>query len=93
MAIELIDGESKDQRSAVLSVFTLAFARDPMMRWLYPEPEAYLTHFPEFAAAFGGPSFSAGTAWASEDTGGAAPRSLRAANGSEPPSNSYFPSI
>ena len=72
MAIELIDGESEDQRSAVLSAFTLAFARDPMMRWLYPEPEAYLTHFPEFAGAFGGPSFDAGTAWASEDIGGAA---------------------
>lgn len=72
MAIELVDGESKERRRAVLGALTLAFARDPIMRWLYPEPEAYLTHFPKFADAFGGPAFGAGTAWAPEDNSGAA---------------------
>ena len=72
MTVELVDGESKERRRAVISALTLAFARDPIMRWLYPEPEAYLTHFPKFADAFGGPAFGAGTAWASEDNSGAA---------------------
>ena len=72
MTVELVDGESKERRRAVISALTLAFARDPIMRWLYPEPEAYLTHFPKFADAFGGPAFGAGTAWAPEDNSGAA---------------------
>jgi ribosomal protein S18 acetylase RimI-like enzyme len=72
MGIELIDEDSKQRRNAALSALTLAFARDPIMRWLYPEPDAYLTHFPKFAGAFGGPSFGAGTAWAPEDNSGAA---------------------
>ena len=50
----------------------LAFIRDPMMRWLYPEPEAYLNHFPAFARSFVGPAFQSGTAWLSDDLGGAA---------------------
>ena len=72
MEIELIDRDSEKRRRAVLSALTLAFARDPLSRWLFPEPQAYLTYFPEFTAAFGGPAFSAGTVWASEDTSGAA---------------------
>lgn len=26
---------------------------DPVQRWLYPEPQQYLAHSPEFLAAFG----------------------------------------
>lgn len=72
MAIELIDAESEECCREAIDALTLAFARDPVMRWLYPEPTAYLTHSPEFTRAFGGPSFRAGSAWASEDGGGAA---------------------
>ncbi len=50
----------------------LAFVRDPVVRWLYPEPQAYLRHFPGFARAFGGPAFGSETAWVSDDLGGAA---------------------
>ena len=32
----------------------LAFAADPPMRFLFPDPQAYLEHFPAFAEAFGG---------------------------------------
>jgi hypothetical protein len=41
----------------VLATLVLAFAADPVERWLYPEPEQYLTRFPHFLAAFGGPAF------------------------------------
>lgn len=33
------------------------------MRWLYPEPEQYLTAFPDLLVAFGGRSFTDETVW------------------------------
>lgn len=59
-------------RDRAIAALTLAFIRDPVMRWLFPEPEAYLSLFPDFARAFGGRAFESGTAWASDDQGGAA---------------------
>ena len=40
-----------------------AFTDDPVERWLYPESQQYLTHFPEFLAAFGGKAFDEQTVW------------------------------
>ena len=71
MTIAVIDG-SEEKRSQAISVLVLAFSRDPVMRWLYREPKAYLEHFPGFARAFGGPAFENDTAWLSDDLGGAA---------------------
>lgn len=71
MTIELMDRESQDARQRVVAALTLAFAADPVMRWLYPEPSAYLRDFPGFAAAFAAASFGAGTTWQSDDVGGA----------------------
>ncbi|MEZ4334476.1 MAG: N-acetyltransferase [Myxococcota bacterium] len=65
-------GASGAKRAKAIHALTLAFVRDPVMRWLFPTPEAYLTHFPRFAAAFGGPAFGAGTAWLYGDGSGAA---------------------
>ena len=72
MTIGLIDGGSDEQRSRCVHALVLAFIRDPVMRWLYPEPESYLTHFPGFVRAFGGPAFRSDTAWLSDDLGGVA---------------------
>ena len=72
MAVELIKGDSEERRAEVVSALTLAFARDPFSRWMYPDPHAYLTHNPAFALAFGGPAFRAGTVWAASRTHGAA---------------------
>jgi ribosomal protein S18 acetylase RimI-like enzyme len=52
----------RDQARALYTL-VLAFAGDPVERWLYPEPQQYLTFFPRFLAAFGGRAFTAGTAW------------------------------
>jgi GNAT superfamily N-acetyltransferase len=71
MTTRLIDGDSQDSRRQVVSALTLAFVADPVMRWMYPEPEAYLEFFPKFAAAFASASFSANTTWLSTDGGGA----------------------
>jgi ribosomal protein S18 acetylase RimI-like enzyme len=54
-------GESDQER--VIATLVLAFAADPVERWLYPEPRQYLSHFPKFLAAFGGPAFAERTVW------------------------------
>lgn len=71
MTIRLIDGESQEGRRRVIDALTLAFATDPVMRWMYPEPSAYLACFPGFATAFASASFKAKTTWISDDMGGA----------------------
>lgn len=53
----------QDEQQRALDVLVLAFAADPVERWLYPEAQQYLTHFPEFLAAFGGKAFSHETVW------------------------------
>jgi ribosomal protein S18 acetylase RimI-like enzyme len=52
-----------DEQHRALDVLVLAFAADPVERWLYPEARRYLTHFPEFLAAFGGTAFTHETVW------------------------------
>jgi GNAT superfamily N-acetyltransferase len=47
----------------VLSAVTLAFAADPPSRWLFPEADAYLQHFPTFVRGLGGPAVERGTAF------------------------------
>lgn len=70
--IERVARHDGAARRSAIQALTLAFVRDPVMRWLFPTPEIYLTYFPRFADAFGGPAFDAGTAWASDDGSGAA---------------------
>jgi ribosomal protein S18 acetylase RimI-like enzyme len=52
-----------DEQAGALATLVLAFTNDPVERWLYPEPQQYLTHFPEFLAAFGGKAFGEHTVW------------------------------
>ena len=58
-------------RNHVLAVMTVAFSSDPTMRWMYPDAQAYVEHFPGFANAFGGGAFDHGTALVAEGFGGA----------------------
>lgn len=51
-----------DQERAIATIVS-AFADDPVERWLFPESRQYLTHFPEFVAAFGGEAFAEQTVW------------------------------
>jgi ribosomal protein S18 acetylase RimI-like enzyme len=50
-------------RAQVFATLVLAFAADPVERWLYPEAQQYLSAFPKFLAAFGGTAFAQQTAW------------------------------
>jgi ribosomal protein S18 acetylase RimI-like enzyme len=51
------------EQARVIATLVLAFAADPVERWLYPEPEQYLSHFPRFLSAFGGRAFAGRTVW------------------------------
>ena len=47
----------------LISVMVLAFAGDPVARWMYRDPQRYLAYFGGFIRAFAGKAFSSGTAW------------------------------
>jgi ribosomal protein S18 acetylase RimI-like enzyme len=47
----------------VLETLTLAFAADPVERWLYPELRQYRASFPRFLEAFAGDAFAEETVW------------------------------
>ena len=63
---------SSEERANVIATLVLAFAGDPVERWLYPEPGHYLESFPTFLDAFGGRAFDEGTVWRSGDFGAVA---------------------
>ena len=56
-----------DERDRVFATLVLAFAADPVERWLYPDAQQYLTCFPEFLEAFGSKAFDEHTVWALND--------------------------
>ena len=39
----------------------MAFSSDPITRWVFAEPDRYLTYFAEFIPIFGGSALSQGT--------------------------------
>ena len=58
---------SPGESARAYATLVLAFATDPAERWLYPDADQYLTHFPRFLAAFGGRAFDENTAWRFRD--------------------------
>lgn len=50
-----------DRASAVAAVVA-AFANDPILRWVYPDPARYLAAFPQLVELIGGGAFDTGTA-------------------------------
>jgi ribosomal protein S18 acetylase RimI-like enzyme len=53
----------KADQAEALATLVSAFSNDPVERWLYPQSQQYLTHFPEFLKAFGGKAFDERTVW------------------------------
>ncbi len=72
IALDGIESVHSSEAGAATGVITLAFSTDPVARWMYPDPDQYLEHFPEFVRAFAGKSFAAGTAYLAPEGGGAA---------------------
>jgi len=50
-------------REQIIDLLVLAFSADPIERWLYPNPRAYLQHFPIFLSAFTARAFDSATAY------------------------------
>lgn len=46
----------------IVAVLALAFSTDPGARWMYPDPNQYLSYFPQVIQAFGGRAFEHGSA-------------------------------
>ena len=55
----------------VTYAMTIAFAADPFMRWMYPDADAYVKHFPKFVEAFSGAAFQCEAAFVDESFGAA----------------------
>jgi ribosomal protein S18 acetylase RimI-like enzyme len=58
--------ESRDGERAIDTI-VLAFAADPVERWMYPRGGDYLEHFRAFVEAFAGPALADGSAWMLDD--------------------------
>ncbi|MBT0587055.1 GNAT family N-acetyltransferase [Alteromonas oceanisediminis] len=57
----LQESVGEEHTGTYLSPLVSAFILDPVIRWMYPQPEDYLKHFPRFLRAFAGPAFERGT--------------------------------
>ena len=72
MSTPIVKTAGHDDRARVVDVIVLAFVRDPVTRWAFPDPHQYLEFFPEFVNAFGGRAFDHGSAhYADQFAGGA----------------------
>jgi ribosomal protein S18 acetylase RimI-like enzyme len=55
----------------VIDTLVMAFASDPVARWMYPTPNEYLQHFPKLVQAYGGKAFNYDVANYVQDFAGA----------------------
>jgi ribosomal protein S18 acetylase RimI-like enzyme len=72
MAMPTIKSATLADEAAVIAVITLAFSMDPVVRWVYPNPQQYLTAMPLLVKAVGGKAFTHRSAYYVEGYAGAA---------------------
>src|SRR5215204_6219335 len=58
--------------ASIIEVLVRANWEDPAARWVWPDPQQFLTHFPSFVRAFGGKAFAHGSAYYVDGYAGAA---------------------
>ncbi|HYB27988.1 MAG TPA: GNAT family N-acetyltransferase [Solirubrobacteraceae bacterium] len=63
MSSRTLEPVAKLDQPRVIATLVSAFIADPVERWLYPQPFAYLTEFPAFVAAFASEAFEKATVW------------------------------
>lgn len=63
MTTTLIKSANESNQEQAIAVISLAFATDPVSRWIYPDPHQYLSYFPEVVRLFAGNAFEQGTAY------------------------------
>ena len=52
-----------EEISNIVAAIAMAFAADPFVRWMYPDPNQYLSNIHEMLIKFGGRAFDHGTAY------------------------------
>ncbi|MGH7818826.1 MAG: GNAT family N-acetyltransferase [Candidatus Binatia bacterium] len=72
MRVTKIRTVDETEQPRATNVQLMAFSADPIMRWLWPEPDAYVRHFPALVRGFGGRAFENATAHVTEDFRGGA---------------------
>ncbi len=60
------------ESSRAIDSIVLGFGADPILRWLYPEPQKYLTNFPTIVQLYGGGAFEHSSAYQIQNYAGAA---------------------
>lgn len=68
----LIRTATNAEQKYIIAGILLAFSSDPVVRWMYPDPYQYLTHFPRFVQAFSGKAFIQKTVYCIDGYSGAA---------------------
>jgi len=63
---------TQDDVERCAAVLLLAFGNDPFVRWMFPEPERYLTCFGAMTRLFAGTAIGCGSAYLAEDSRAAA---------------------
>lgn len=63
MTTKLIKSANASDQEQAIAVILLAFATDPLTRWIYPDPHQYLHYFRDVVRLFGGNAFEHGTGY------------------------------
>jgi GNAT superfamily N-acetyltransferase len=58
MTLPIVKTATESDEIDVIDALKLAFVADPATRWVWPDPQRYLSHFSSFAKAFGGKAFA-----------------------------------
>jgi ribosomal protein S18 acetylase RimI-like enzyme len=69
--VHVVDAVADDRPQATATLLT-AFAADPLMRWMFPDADQYLTWFPQILRHYGGSAFDLGTVHRTTDFAGVA---------------------
>lgn len=72
MEIPEVRTAADEERGMVLHTATLAFASDPVMRWMFPQAHNYLEHWPGLIDRYCGSAVANGTTFVTEDLSGVA---------------------
>ncbi len=59
----MIHRSTKADIARVIDTIVLGFSADPIIRWLFPEPQQFLTTFPTVTRLFGGRAFEHDSAY------------------------------
>jgi GNAT superfamily N-acetyltransferase len=66
-SVEVVTATGDVEVGLSIATLVLAFAADPVARWMYDDPDHYLRHIPRLFRALGTRSFAAGTAQRTRD--------------------------